>query len=835
MPYPTLFSAEHSTRYRERLLLAGILLGGLALRLFRLGADSLWYDETVSAHLAGSPAGELLRHTAGDIHPPGYYLLLRGWLLPAGYPDGRADPASYGLEWTAGFFSLCFGLALIALLYVLARRLDGPATGLLAAAIVALSPFNVWYSQEVRMYTLGACLGVVAIYAAVRAMWGERVWWAVYAPAAAAGMYTLYYFIFLLIPLNAWILLGLLRGERKGCALPWLAANLGALILYLPWLPNAIRQATDPPVPPWRSPTPPLAALWETIQATALGPSAPGWSFAIALMVLALFAAGVWRSRQRSLLLWTTLGPLALILLASLLAAPLYHVRYMFTFSPMAYVAIAGGLAWLGGRRRALAWAAALIWLIGAAVTLRAFWFDPLYRADDHRAAVARLYDRWRPGDAVLVNAGYAYTALATYWPGEIAGRTRLTDALPDPRADGALVMATTGHVDGEPGLGWGDPRSDFFAMPAGRASEQVAALFERFPRVWHYRIYDTVSDPDGLVRGLLETHGQPIEDATYSGESNMRLQGFVPRAGADGIGAGAQEAIFGDGLALQWRLASPLADGPAGGPTGGNYTGGDRVYAELFWRNAVGAPDFATSVRLVDAEGSVWAQPEDERPLGPAFPSSAWPTGGRAGGRAGGPVQRQPIALEIPEGTPPGEYAVVLVVYDPQTGAPYPANPAGAAAPGIELGHVTVARPEPSPALREGAAQFGPLRLFEATTPVTQIAPGGEIPVELLWQAASAPGEPLVVVLQLLDAQGQVVAGLEEEPLRGRHPTQSWAAGEIVRDRHTLAVPAGLASGAYRLVAGVYRAADRARLPLEGSLFDRGDSFTVKAIAVGP
>ena len=60
-------------RPRHRLLLMLIILAGAALRLYRLGADSLWYDETVSTYLAGSRLPDLLRHTAGDIHPPGYY------------------------------------------------------------------------------------------------------------------------------------------------------------------------------------------------------------------------------------------------------------------------------------------------------------------------------------------------------------------------------------------------------------------------------------------------------------------------------------------------------------------------------------------------------------------------------------------------------------------------------------------------------------------------------------------------------------------------------------------------------------------------------------------
>src|SRR5512135_1638666 len=94
---------------RHRWPIVTILLAGTALRMFHLGADSLWYDETVSVYLAGSPVPELLRHTAGDIHPPGYYLLLRAWLLLAGYPTGHADPAGQGLEFAAAFLSLAAG------------------------------------------------------------------------------------------------------------------------------------------------------------------------------------------------------------------------------------------------------------------------------------------------------------------------------------------------------------------------------------------------------------------------------------------------------------------------------------------------------------------------------------------------------------------------------------------------------------------------------------------------------------------------------------------------------------------------------------------------------
>ena len=62
-----------------------VLLAAFALRVFRLGVASLWYDETVSTFLARQDLVDLTRHTAGDIHPPLYYYLLHFWGQLAGW------------------------------------------------------------------------------------------------------------------------------------------------------------------------------------------------------------------------------------------------------------------------------------------------------------------------------------------------------------------------------------------------------------------------------------------------------------------------------------------------------------------------------------------------------------------------------------------------------------------------------------------------------------------------------------------------------------------------------------------------------------------------------
>ncbi|MFZ2489151.1 MAG: hypothetical protein WAZ19_13645, partial [Anaerolineae bacterium] len=137
-----------------------------------------------------------------------------------------------------------------------------------------------------------------------------------------------------------------------------------------------------------------------------------------------------------------------------------------------------------------------------------------------------------------------------------------------------------------------------------------------------------------------------------------------------------------------------------------------------------------------------------------------------------------------------------------------------------------------PQPAV----ADFGALRLVTAETPATTLRGGDTVPLTFTWQTApNDMPEPLVIVVQALNAAGEVVASLEEEPLAGRYPTAQWQPNELVNDQHTLALPAGLLPGQYKIVVGVYRATDGQRLTLRRGLFGPRDqlSFVVKTIEV--
>jgi hypothetical protein len=85
-----------------------------------------------------------------------------------------------------------------------------------------------------------------------------------------------------------------------------------------------------------------------------------------------------------------------------------------------------------------------------------------------------------------------------------------------------------------------------------------------------------------------------------------------------------------------------------------------------------------------------------------------------------------------------------------------------------------------------------------------------------LLWQAGETPVETaFTVFVQLLDAQGRVIAQSDAPPAGGARPTTGWRPGEVIEDAHTLRWNAVAAAGPARLIAGLYDPVTGARVPL--------------------
>jgi hypothetical protein len=850
--------ADVSHRHRrpgKRHALTGTLLLLLAfgLRLVQLGAGSIWYDESVSIYLAGLDLPAMVAHTAGDIHPPLYYALLHFWTLAAG-----------STEFSAAFLSLFFGLLLVALTQRVASLLAGGRAGWLAGLLVAISPFNVWYSQEIRMYTLGSFLALLSTLFMTKLLDGRpiashsirRGHWIGYVLSAAAGLYSLYYFLFLLVFQNLYAGLRLLAPPARSQPASeqrsptrfrlWFSAQAALFLLYLPWLPNAFRQATQPPVPPWRSFTAPWDALVESWTALNLGQSAdPTTAWPLLLALVAVYALGVVSLANRvratgdasspgagatdtaggaataGLLAGYTLIPLATILAISTFI-PLFHVRYAFTYAAAFYIVLAAGLDRLR-RWRGAAGAIVLVAIAaGGALSLHAYFTSPAYAADDHRSAVRFLADRWRPGDAILVNAGYVYPAVLYYYDGDIAWRGRLNDYVALPGQAGAVLLQT-GSIGGSPQLGWGSPSSDFYATTEAEMAAALDRVAKLHPRLWVYRCYDTVTDPNEVVRNTLDQRFLKLEDSGFAGSSYIRVQLYQTSPQGASAATISQPAVGpADFAGLVRLLGYDLVGAPQSGLP---------LYVTLYWQapRALDA-DLKAFLILRDASGIVaqW----DQQPVGSLYPSRLWTPG---------VIQRDPWRLGLPPGLPPGEYRLSVGLYRAASGQRLDLMTQGGGSGGAEfsLGAIPIGKetlPVDARTLpiqtRLDANLGDAVDLLGATLNQPGLAPGKSLEVTLFWRARRDLQDDFTVFLQLLDRAGKPWAAEDAQPWRGRYPTSRWQAGEVVRDPHTLTLAADAPDGAYRLIAGLYRATDRQRLPVIG-LFQTGDSVDLGTVQV--
>ena len=544
------------------------------------------------------------------------------------------------------------------------------------------------------MYTLGAFLGLLAVYFALRGfrpgcqggLTTQRrllCYWVAYTLAATAGLYSLYYFAFLLIPLNLLIGYSLFWPKWRRAIptiWPWVLANLAIIALYLPWLPIAWKQATNPPVPPWRSTQSLWVILTESWTALSLGESVLGAQiWPILLLVLGLFGWGLITmpdNGRRVLLPLLTFGPLAIIYLApriGLTDGSLYHGRYIFTYASPFYLVLGVALAGLWRSHHRLTLLLTLILAGGAGFSLWEFHTNPRYTSDDLRSAVKLIQQKWRPGDVMLINAGYAYTGLQYYYPDPAIHYQRLTSPIPDHLAPPATtpLALETGTINGPSTLGWADPAADFYAMPQPEALAALETVTQTYPRLWLIRIYDTVTDPQAIIRQWLAENMTLFEDQVFSGPANMRVQGYLSRHQPPPPVTA--NLTLGNQLLLRGFTPPPTTVSP-----------GSPIDVALWWeaQRTDQATPYALSLKLWDGQGNLAAQTEpDEWPVGNRYFTPDWRPG---------QIIRYPMRLHLPADTPPGQYWLNIVIYNPQTGAPLTVQETGEAV--VLLGSVTVA-----------------------------------------------------------------------------------------------------------------------------------------------
>jgi uncharacterized membrane protein len=202
----------------QALVLSGILALAVILRFVGLGTESLWQDEILSVLESRRPWVDIIteRFIFNRFNQPFYFLIIHFWAQAFGES-----------EFAVRAPSAIFGVATVLATFILARHLLNAWVALGAALMAAVSPALVWYSQEVRAYSLNAFLLVVSTYFLIRYLETRRNWLLIaYAGTSFLGCYTHYYFLPFVAAHNLVALVWLLRTEGRSDLIKWLAAQL---------------------------------------------------------------------------------------------------------------------------------------------------------------------------------------------------------------------------------------------------------------------------------------------------------------------------------------------------------------------------------------------------------------------------------------------------------------------------------------------------------------------------------------------------------------------------------------------------------------------------------
>ena len=801
----------------------------MAFRLARLTFQPLWADEGYSVYFASLDAVTLARATAADIHPPFYYYLLKLWMA----------------VWGAGEFSLrllsvFLGVAAVAFTYALASRLVGRRVGALAALLLALSPFHIYYSQEVRMYALVVLLTTASTLFMVRALedwqappdgaatgsWRRvrrgSAYALLYVAATALALYTLYYAAF--IPLAQTLFVLAVYGRRWRMIVRWCATQGAVVLLYAPWIAVASGAlatyvAGKVAVEAYAA-LDPLRFLAGVLSALGMGVPSGGrwWLAAAALPVIGLAAVGaLWRERRGQESPHNGEAPPALnpaaqagrrlvpesraILLPVLVVgAPLvlgYLVNLLWPFGPA------------GFQRLFLFCLPSL--LILAARGLVLLWCEAI-RLPARRQAVNQR-DRLLVSGLALVAALTAGLTGAVLLDFYLSPRYARDDYRPLVRS-----MSAYGHPDDVvvalypwqigfvqsyyagalPTLVFVENAADWDRSPAKMQSD-LDALGNAHGRLWFMSYEAAGRVMESAVAGYLDRSAFPALNRWFA-DHRLLLYSFGETALVRDTALQA-----GDGLTLE--SASVSLDPVEAGK--------ECVLVDLRWRSPGGfGAHKQVALRLADDSGRSWAR----RDSGPG-------NGQHALYSPADLAVDDHHAVLIPSTTPPGSYRLLLSVFDPDAGRSVPLSAGDGRALGgeIELAKVVVTRSSyhpPVAALQipQGArvSFVGGPQLVGYSAPKT-LRPGHVVQLDLYWQAQDKMEDDLVLFVQVRDQRNKVWGLYEGLPVAPQYPVSLWTAGEILRGQISFLLAPDTPAGRYRIAIGWLKGRSKERLPVVG------------------
>lgn len=622
-----------------RLLLMFILLAAFGLRCAGLGAQELRGDEAFGYFLSLNPLDEIVDQTLAlrEPHPVASYWLQHLWLDLAGHS-----------EFALRFLGVWWSVLAVALIVPLAMQLALPTTtGMVAASLMALSPYAIWHAQDARMYSMSLALTTASTLCAVswwRAQGGrKRLWLTVaYLMVTWLALQTHYFAVYVVLAQQVALLGWGVVGHLWRKLAMWWGIGVGLLLLWLPWLWAArsilLAYGGNGDSPPL------LDALIRAHSAFGIGESGQGdprllWA-AITLGVVLFGAIPLWRVPKmggRSAL-WLLMVYWLTPLVATWLSAqsrPIFNERYLVAAVPPVYMLMASGIGdvrsqyasrWLMWMQRGMVMVVMVMMVVGLVRQAR----DPLLTKTrgwrELASTLTQLADGVDAADMRLVQ-NYPDPTMWYYYQGDVAHLVLPPAANDETRADAEVEQMLTAGVNRvalveQPAAGWD-------SSGIARAALQRGYTFAGQIVVASWPISIWLRPPDAL------------DEMQVAYEGGLQLSGALVTPAR--VAAGGMVEVH-----LQWQGESP----------------GDTV--------SLGEQE-AVSIQLLNDGGALVAQ--SDRPLAMASVTTA---------------QVQSYVILLPIDLAAGDYALDVVVYDPgRDGSPRRLTTRGADY--VSVGTVTV------------------------------------------------------------------------------------------------------------------------------------------------
>ena len=204
-------------------LLLIILLGSF-LRIYGLGSESIWFDEAVSINVSQQSVALIIEKA--ELHPPLYYIILLFWILLF----GTSEVATRSL-------SAIFGIISIFLIYQVGHALFSRKIGLISCFISAISYFHIYYSQEIRSYSLLLLLTLLSFFLFIKIIKPDRtrkLYFSLLLFVNTCLAYTHVFGLFIIMSQVFYFIL--LWNKYKKLRIWFFGVQIATLVFFSPWI-----------------------------------------------------------------------------------------------------------------------------------------------------------------------------------------------------------------------------------------------------------------------------------------------------------------------------------------------------------------------------------------------------------------------------------------------------------------------------------------------------------------------------------------------------------------------------------------------------------------------